>query len=102
VLRQLIGWLEIDQRPDIDASYPQTDAGLGLLRPGVGGPFGIRVNAGSPKLRLQPQRRVPYAAYRSLELGGALAGGDGAVQRQEGNKRAAPLRRQFGFNADFA
>ena len=82
VWRQPVGRLEVEQRGDIGTSYPQVEAGLGLLRPRLGRPFGIRIKAGTPDLRLQPQRRVPHAAHRSLELGRAFASGNGAIKSQ--------------------
>ena len=82
VWRQRVGPLEIEQRGDIGASYPQVDAGLGLLRPWLGRPFSIRIKAGTPDLRLQLQRRVPHTARRSLELGRAVASCNGAIKPQ--------------------
>ena len=102
VLRQRVGRLEIEQRREIGAANRQTDAGLGLLRPRLGGALRFGVEAGSRHLRLQPQRRAPHAGRRSFELRRAFARRDRAIEPEQRQQRTALLRRQFRFDADFA
>ena len=93
---------EIEQRGEIDVARLQADAGLGLCRPGLGGALRFGVKAGSRQADFQPQRRMPHTAHRSLELRRALPGRDHAVEPEQAQQRTAAIRRQFGFDADFA
>ncbi len=102
VLRQRVARLEIEQRREADAANVQADARLGVLRPGIGGALRLGIEPGSRDPCLQPQRRVPHARHRSLELRRAVAGRDRAVEPEQRQQRAALIRRQFRFDAEFA
>ena len=68
ILCELVRRAEIEQRREIDATDPQVQAGLRLLRPWFGGALRLGVEASSQYFRLQPQRRAPGAIGRTFEL----------------------------------
>src|SRR6185437_7613112 len=93
---------ETEQRCQIYPPYGQIDVGGRVLRPWFDAALRVGIQPGSRHLDLQPQRRMPHAAHRSLELCRALPCRDGVIEPEQGQQRTALLRRHLRFEADFA